>query len=371
MAGFDETIAALRLINTPKIGAGSFHRLVSEYGSAAATVDKIEHGGKYRPWEKDRALQEIETAAELGIRILLSDDDEYPAMLKASAAPPPILYVKGNVDALNYGKALAIVGARSASVTGRKTAARFAYDLSERGICIVSGMARGIDTSAHKGAMYARGETGRTIAVLGTGVDIPYPAENAELYEQIAVNGCIVSELPFGTAPNPQHFPQRNRIIAGLSEGVLVIEAGLNSGSLITARLAREQKKMLFAVPGTPGESRSQGVNLLIKEGAVLAETAADILPFLKGNKIMTPAKKETPRQKVLVFENNDANFSRQKSEPDNLTDMLTLDGVSIDELIRLSGKSAAEIAAEILELELNGIVERRAGNRIALCKRI
>ena len=371
MAGFEETIAALRLINTPKIGAGNFHRLTGEYGSAAMAVEKVEHGGKYRPWERERALQEIETAEKLGIRILLSDDDEYPAMLKASAAPPPILYVKGNVDALNYGKALAIVGARGASVTGRKTAARFAYDLCERGVCIISGMARGIDTSAHKGAMYARGETGRTIAVLGTGVDIPYPAENTELYEQIAVNGCIVSELPLGTAPNPQNFPRRNRIIAGLSEGVLVVEAGVNSGSLITARLAREQKKLLFAVPGTPGESRSQGSNLLIKEGAVLTETTADILPFLKGNKIMMPAKKETPRQKVLVFENNDANFSRQKNEPDNLTDMLTLDGVSIDELIRLSGKSAAEIAAEILELELNGIVERRAGNRIALCKRI
>ena len=350
MAGFEETIAALRLINTPKIGAGNFHRLTGEYGSAAMAVEKVEHGGKYRPWERERALREIETAAELGIRILLYSDGAYPAALRASVTPPPVLYVKGNVDALNYGKALAIVGARGASVTGRKTAARFAYDLCERGVCIISGMARG---------------------VLGTGVDIPYPAENAELYEQIAVNGCIISELPLGTAPNPQHFPQRNRIIAGLSEGVLVIEAGLNSGSLITARLAREQKKMLFAVPGTPGESRSQGVNLLIKEGAVLAETAADILPFLKGNKIMTQAKKETPRQKVLVFENNDANFSRQKSEPDNLTDMLTLDGVSIDELIRLSGKSAAEIAAEILELELNGIVERRAGNRIALCKRI
>ena len=364
-----EIINRIRLLGTDNIGAISFYKLLGRYHSASNALEHLPP--QYVPPSFGQAEQSFLKTQKQGITLLHFDSPTYPKNLKQLRDAPPLLYVLGNSDLLNASPAVSIVGSRNASVNGRKLASRIAFELSDQNVLVISGIARGIDSSAHKGAMYARGETGRTIAVLGTGVDIPYPAENTELYEQIAVNGCIVSELPLGTAPNPQNFPRRNRIIAGLSEGVLVVEAGVNSGSLITARLAREQKKLLFAVPGTPGESRSQGSNLLIKEGAVLTETTADILPFLKGNKIMMPAKKETPRQKVLVFENNDANFSRQKSEPDNLTDMLTLDGVSIDELIRLSGKSAAEIAAEILELELNGIVERRAGNRIALRKRI
>ena len=369
MAATNAVIAALRLINTFGIGAGKFYRLAEECGSAAAAVEYIEKHGKYQPWSVDQAQQEIENAAAKNIRILLYTDDDYPAMLKSLPSAPPVLYVKGQTDALDYAKSLAIVGGRNASIIGRKTAARFAFDLTNQDVRIISGMARGIDASAAKGAMYANGETGATIAVLGTGADVPYPVENAELYEQIIINGCVVSELPLGTQANPRHFPQRNRIIAGLSEGVLVIEAGLKSGSLITAQLAQKQNKKLFAVPGTPGESRTQGSNLLIKKGAVLAEKAADILPFLKGNKICPPPKKQKTAQKILVFENNDATFSNRKDEPENLVDLLTTGGVDIDELIRLTGKTASEIAMEILELEMQGIVERRSGNKVARVK--
>lgn len=367
MAAAEDIIAALRLINTPKIGAVSFYKLVKEHGSMQKALAYLLQNGKNTPWTENRAKEEVSRAAASGINILLYTDEAYPPMLKDLPSAPPVLYAKGNLQALHYNKALAIVGSRAASINGRKAAARIARDLTEAGVCIISGMARGIDASAHKGALYADNETGATIAVLGTGADVPYPEENKELYQKIAANGCILSELPLGTQALGRQFPQRNRIVAALSDGVLVVEAGLKSGSLITAQFAAEQKKLLFAVPGTPGESRTLGANHLIKQGAALIETADDILPFLKGNKIQKKVQKITAEQKSLVFENNDVNLSEQKNDVSSLTEFLTADGVEIDELIRLSGKDAATVAMEILELEMAGIVERRAGNKAAL----
>lgn len=367
MAAAEDIIAALRVINTPKIGAVSFYKLVSEHGSVHNALTYLLQNGKYTPWTRDRAEKELRHATDLGINILLYTDENYPSMLKNLPSAPPILYAKGNLKALHYDKSLAIVGSRAASINGRKAAAHIAHDLTEAGICIISGMARGIDAAAHKGALYANNETGTTIAVLGTGADIPYPEENKDLYKKIIANGCVLSELPLGTPAVARQFPQRNRIVAALSEGVLVIEAGLKSGSLITAQFAAEQKKLLFAVPGTPGESRTLGANHLIKQGAALIESADDILPFLKGNKIQKHIQKITTKQKSLVFENNDVNFSEQKNDVPSLAKFLTADGVEIDELIRLSGKDAATVAMEILELEMAGIVEHRAGNKVAL----
>lgn len=363
----DDIVAALRLINTPMVGAVTFYRLVQEHGSIQRAVVHLEQYGKHKPWSKQQALAEFENAAKLGIHILLYTDEAYPAALKDFPAAPPILYAKGNLEALQYNKALAVVGSRAASINGRKAAAHIAKDLTEAGVCIISGMARGIDAAAHKGAMFANNETGTTIAVVGTGLDIVYPAENTDLSQKIEQNGCIISELPLGSMPVAKQFPQRNRIVAALSEGVLVVEAGLKSGSLITAQFAAEQKKLIFAVPGTPGESRTQGANFLIKQGAVLVESAQDILPFLKGNKQPKKIQKITVEQKNLVFENNDVNLSEQENSTPSLADFLTVDGVAIDELIRLSGKDAAVIAMEILELEIAGLAERRAGNKVAL----
>ena len=367
MADFEDIIAVLQLIHTQGIGVKSFYRLIGEHGAPPIAVKALEKQSKYMPWPRSLAEEEIKKAQKLDIEIMLYTDDDYPPSLKEIDAPPPLLYLKGQRSALRYQKALAIVGSRAASVNGRKFAARMARDLTEAGVCIVSGMARGIDTSAHKGAMYANDQTGTTIAVLGTGVDIVYPPQNKEVYEQIAKQGCLISELPLGTQALSSQFPQRNRIVAGLSDGVLVVEAGLKSGSLITAQFGFNSGKPVFAVPGTPGESRTQGSNYLIKQGAVLVEKVDDILPFLKGNKSLPQKQIATAEQKILVFENNDDNYSEEEKEPTELQDFLTQDGVEIDELIRLTDKSASEVAAEILELELFGIAERRAGNKVAL----
>ena len=367
MADIEDIIAVLQLIHTQGIGVKSFYRLVAEHGSAQRAVRALEKQSKFKPWPRYFAEEEVRKAQGLDIDIVLYKDDDYPGSLKEIDTPPPLLYLKGRREALHYQKALAIVGSRAASVNGRKFAARLARDLTEAGVCIVSGMARGIDTSAHKGAMYANDQTGTTIAVLGTGVDVVYPPQNKEVYEQITKQGCLISELPLGTQALSSQFPQRNRIVAGLSHGVLVVEAGLKSGSLITAQFGFSSGKPVFAVPGTPGESRTQGSNCLIKQGAVLVEKVDDILPFLKGNKSLPKKQIATAEQKILVFENNDDNYSEEEKEPTELRDFLTADGVDIDELVRLTGKAAPVVAAEILELELSGVAERRAGNKVAL----
>ena len=370
MASEQEIIAALRLINTYKVGASRFYQLVDEYGTPANAVSALEKNTKYKPWPVEKAEEELNKAKSLGVFILLYSDNEYPDILRYSDNAPPILYVKGNLEALHFEKSMAVVGGRAASVNGRKTAAKIAKELTESGVCVVSGMAKGIDTSAHKGAMYANNETGSTIAVLGTGVDIIYPPENKDIYEQIIKQGCVLSEFPLGTMPLASQFPQRNKIVAAMSNGVLVVEAGVNSGSLITAKFGAEMKKTLFAVPGTPGESRAQGSNMLIKKGAILVEDASDILPFLKGNKNVVPPQLNLIKQKNLVFENNDVNYSENIIEDDtskSLVSLITVDGVDIDELIRLTGKDASTLALDILELELNGVAERRPGNKVAL----
>lgn len=371
MASKEEILDVLRLINTPKIGTKKFFNLVEEHGSVKGALDFVLRNGLYKPWSAEQALREYENAQKIGVKILLYSDAQYPKALNKSSYMPPLLYARGNVGALNFEKSIAIVGGRSASITGRKTAAKIAKELAERDVCVVSGMARGIDAASHKGAMYAKEETGKTIAVLGTGVDVIYPQENADIYNQIIKDGCIISEYPLGTQAVASQFPQRNKIVAALSEAVLVVEAGINSGSLITAKLGYDMGKKLFAVPGTPGESRSQGANLLIKNGAILAESADDILPFLKGNNYVCEDKKEQPKQKLLVFENNDANYSEHKVETETMSngllDLISVDGVFVDELIRITGKDASTMAMEILELELDGKIEKLPGNRVAL----
>lgn len=368
MTSETEIISTIRLINTNGIGTVKFYQLIEEFTSAEKAVDFLEKNAKQKPWSIEQAKEELAKADKLGVKIVIYCDEDYPYALRGDKNAPPVLYVKGDVKTLtSFEKSIAIVGGRAASVTGRKTAAKIAMELTDDGVCVISGMARGIDTSAHKGAMYGLNQTGKTIAVLGTGIDIIYPPENKDVYEQIAKQGCIISEFLIGTKASASNFPRRNRIVAALSEGILVVEASNNSGSLITAQYGIDMKKTIFAVPGTPGESRTQGSNTLIKNGAILVENASDILPFLKGNKKVEQPKLEQYVQKNLVFENNDDNYIEQKKAPETLVDYLTVDGVHIDELIRLTGKSASEIAMDILELELSGIAERRAGNKIAL----
>ncbi len=372
MANKEQLISALRLYGTSGIGAASYMRLVELYGSEEKAVAELEKSAKYRPWSIDRAENELRQCQEKGIVLLHYSDKEYPQALSKNLKDfPPLLYAKGNLNALNAPLNVAIVGSRSASVYGCKIATQTACELAEKGVCIISGMARGIDGASHQGAMFANCGQGSTVAVLGTGVDVVYPPSNLDIYNKIMVNGCIISEFSLGTEGIAGNFPRRNRLIAGLAQAVLVVEAGLKSGSLITADLALKQHKLLFAVPVTPANSSASGTNQLIKKGALLAEGANDILPHLTSIKTSPRTEYSKPKQKVLVFENNDVKFSAEdkKNNLPSLISFLTVDGVQIDDLIRATGKDASVLASEILDLELSGEVRRLSGGRIALIK--
>lgn len=360
----------LQLINSENVGPVTFFKLAETYGSPAAALSEAAKIKKIRLCPRERAEREFRRARDAGITLIAYNDERYPPNLRLIEDRPPLLYVRGDPEILRNPVCVSIVGARNASINGRKTASRIAYDLSERGVCVVSGMARGIDAAAHKGAMYARKQQGETIAVLGCGADVVYPKENAEVYAQAAVLGCIISELPLGTAPQSNFFPRRNRIVAAMSLGTLVVEASLRSGSLITAGLARAMGRQIFAVPGTPAEPRAEGPNRLIKEGALLAENAADILEHLPQTPPAPTAKKAHAKQKALVFAANDANLAADKVCPGiKIVDYLNHDGVYVDEIIRLSGLQPSEVAMQLLELEMDGRIERQNGNKVALIK--
>lgn len=377
MATDAEIIDAIQLINTDKIGPVTFYKLAERFGSVAKAIESYPMLQKGSLFERRKAELELKRAAELGVTILLWSDPAYPQRLLELEDAPPVLYCRGNPEILNNPLSLSIVGARNASINGRKTASRIAYDLTTNQVLIVSGMARGIDSAAHKGAMYAFEQRGPTIAVLGTGVDVVYPKENQELYGQICTHGAVISELPLGTLPQANNFPRRNRIVSALGLGTLVVEASLNSGSLITARLALEQGKDIFAIPGSPSEGRSLGPNKLIKDGAILVENSTDILNILNSTnhqqikaQLAKPLKPSPAPSPNLI----DASEALPKSAADEsstkIIDYLSRDGVYVDELIRASGLSPDAVALELVELELNGEIERLPGNRVALIKK-
>lgn len=364
----NDIIDCLRLINSENVGPVTFYKLIREYGSIAAALDALPSAIKTTPCPKADAEAELERAQKIGAKIITYRDREYPALLKPLNDRPPLLYVLGNPGLLNLPLSISIVGARNATINGRKTASKIAHDLTNNKILVISGMARGIDSAAHKGAMYACDQQGPTIAVLGTGVDIPYPKENAGLYNQIIEQGAIVSEFPLGTLPQAANFPRRNRIVAGLSCGTLVVEASLNSGSLITARLALEQGRDIFAVPGSPQDNRSLGPNKLIKDGAVLVESADDILETLSQTHSvqLTEYIDKLQKNADIPEEENEA-----EDLPENicLVDYISREGVYVDELIRTTGLTVSELSPLLLELELNGKIERQPGNKVALIK--
>lgn len=274
-------------------------------------------------------------------------DPQYPACLKEIAGPPPILFVTGDLSLLSTPQ-IAIVGSRNPSASGKETAREFAAALAGAGLCITSGLALGIDGSAHEGTLNAHG---RTIAVLGTGPDRVYPARHSRLAGAIADSGCLVSEFPPGTAAKSGNFPRRNRIISGLSLGVLVVEAAIQSGSLITARLALEQGREVFAIPGSIHNPLARGCNALIKKGAKLVETAADILEEFQdiqvaetmGNNPPTPLIEPAPEQKKILK-------------------YVAYSPTSIDTLVKQTGESAETIASSLLLLELQGYVQLTSG---------
>ncbi|WP_215753535.1 DNA-processing protein DprA [Acetobacter sp. P5B1] len=275
-------VACLRLARTESVGPRTWRRLLSQYHTAEAALEalpRLPQRGRVPlviP-SQDSILREIEATLLMGGRILTLLDADYPFLLKEIPDAPPVLSVLGDVAALSK-PGIGLIGARNASSSGLRLAESLATELVEAGVSVVSGLARGIDTAAHKGALHRQG---LTVAAIAGGLDKPYPLQNAHLQAEIAEKGAVVTEAPLGTAPLNRHFPRRNRLIAGMTLGCVVVEAAPKSGSLITARLVGEYGRELFAVPGSPLDPRCRGSNDLLRNGAVLTETVADILPHL------------------------------------------------------------------------------------------
>ena len=323
---------------------------------------------------RELAEAELETAKKKNVHLIAYCDEKYPKRLLELNDAPPVIYALGNQDLLSSTPAIAIVGARNASIAGRKMASHLAYDLTLNGVTVISGLARGIDGAAHKGALYAKEQSGTTIAVVGTGVDEIYPRENEVLYQQICKQGLIISEFSMGTQAQISNFPRRNRIISALSNGVVVVEASLHSGSLITAHLALEQGKDVFAVPGSPTENRAAGPNQLIKEGAILTESSADILNTLSMQSVRRIKKLKTAELPLDKPQNN-VNISENKISADapsqevDLLSFISYEGVDVDELLRVCGLPQTEFFLQLTELEFGGKIERQVGNKVAKIK--
>ncbi|MEG3176989.1 DNA-processing protein DprA [Sphingomonas sp. RB3P16] len=353
-------IARLRLIRTAQIGPVTYAQLLARFGSAEAAIDALPglaaRGGGKPPPVAPIAVAERECAmvARLGARHLFRDDADYPALLAELDDAPPVMIVRGNADLLAR-TTIAMVGARNASAAACRFARQLAAELGQERLTIVSGLARGVDTAAHVGSL-ASG----TIAVIAGGIDVAYPPENAALQERIACEGLLIAEQPPGTEPRARHFPYRNRIIAGLALGTVVVEAAPKSGSLITARLAGELGREVMAVPGSPLDPRAHGCNGLIRDGATLVQSAADVLETVRPIDGRMVRSGRTPFAAPPPEDASDV-------ERDAVTDLLGPIPVAIDELIRQSGHSPAIVQTIVLELELAGRLERHAGGRVSL----
>jgi DNA processing protein len=364
----DERLDWLRLWRSENVGPRTFRDLVRATGSAGAALDRLpelaRRGGLRRPIRvcpAETAAREAEALAALGGRLIAFCETDYPAPLAAIADPPPLLGVLGNPHLLAR-EAVAVVGARNASGIGRRLARGLAAELGPAGLVVVSGLARGIDAEAHLGGL----ETG-TVAVVAGGVDVVYPPENEALRQRIVESGAIVSEQPLGMEPQGRHFPRRNRIISGLALGTLVVEAGLRSGSLITARLAAEQGREVFAVPGSPLDPRYRGTNALLRDGATFTETADDVLDGLApmrrkdlAEPVREPVGEPVDGVRVVPPEPTD-----QQREAVLAT--LGPSPLGVDELVRQCHLTPAEVMVMVLELELAGRIVRHSGGMVSL----
>ena len=363
-----DALARLRLVRTEGVGPQTYRRLLARFGSAGAVLEALPRfsRGALVPVPEGPVRQEMEAVARLGGRFIFAGAPGYPAVLDFLEDSPPVLAVLGDPAALAP-PAVAIVGARNASAAGRRIAEELAEALARAGQTVVSGLARGIDTAAHLGALRAAG--GRTVAVVAGGLDQPYPPENAKLQARIAAEGgAVVAEAPLGTAPLARHFPRRNRIVAALSLGVVVVEAALRSGSLITARLGLEAGREIFAVPGSPLDARCRGSNDLIRQGAHLAEGIEDILEHLPQAPREAPLLATVPRPPRPEAGPDSA--GGPAGEGGQLLDLLGHAPIPVDEVVRRCHLSPSAVQAILLDLELAGRVEMLPGNRVALAGR-
>ncbi len=362
-----EKIAWLRLSRTENIGPVTFYQMIAAYGTASAALESLpalaERSQRKKPFIIPPAAvaeREFESLKRAGGALIAACEDTYPLALSALEDAPPLLSVLGNSRFLNA-PCVAVVGSRNASLNGRRFAEALSRDMGRAGHVVVSGLARGIDTAAHIGAL----ETG-TIAVVAGGIDVVYPPENQKLYDEIRERGAIVAESPFGQQPFAQSFPRRNRIVSGLSAGVVVVEASQKSGSLITARNAGEQGRDVYAVPGHPLDPRAAGPNHLIREGATLVRDAADILESLRDFsggmrdgawQRYTPQSETVDFDKVTILDNGQARAM--------LADNIGFTPVHVDDLIRACAIPAGQVQGTLLDMELSGEIQRLPGNRV------
>lgn len=355
-----ERLARLRLIRTPRVGPVSWHQLMQRFGSGEAALAALPDlagrggGGQVRIAPADLAEREIARVAELGARHVFVDEADYSPLLREIDSAPPVLIVRGDT-AMVRRPCVAIVGARNASAAACRFARQLAVDLGAEGVTVVSGLARGVDTAAHVGAL-----GGATAAVIASGIDIAFPPENAALQDKIGSDQLLIAEQPPGTEPLARHFPSRNRIIAGLAAGTVVIEAAPKSGSLITARRAGDYGREVMAVPGSPIDPRAQGCNLLIRDGATLVQSAADVLEAvgpIDRRMLREPAPARVPEPPPVEAADGDRA---------GIAGLLGPTPVLVDEVVRQSGRPAAVVQLVLLELELAGRLERHAGGRVS-----
>jgi DNA processing protein len=361
-----ERLSWLRLIRSENVGPITFYRLLEKFGSAEAALEGLpqlaKKGGRKKAIQicsVKKAKEELEQLDQIGAQLVMRDEESYPPLLRQLEDAPPVLSVRGHVHLLKK-RSVAIVGARNASINGCKFAAQLARDLGDGGMCVVSGLARGVDGAAHASAL----ETG-TIGVQGGGVDVVYPREHHSLYKEMVERACVISEPPLGTVPQARHFPRRNRIISGMCRAIVVVEASPKSGSLITARLALEQGREVFAVPGSPLDPRSKGANGLIREGAHLLEDANTIFQELQ-NIHNDPLKEDKnryfPASDIVSIGEDELKEARAI-----ITESLSISSVCVDEIIRQCQISASVVQTVLLELELAGHLERHPGNKVSL----
>ena len=352
-----ETAAWLRLIRSHRVGVVTFFRLMSEHGSAAAALEALPEiaakagVAKYQICPMPVIERELSTGAKLGAKLICFGSPDYPASLAEIPDPPPMLWALGDTSLLQK-PMISLVGARNASSLGTRMARSLARDLGKHGFVTVSGLARGIDAAAHNATL----ESG-TIAVQGGGIDVIYPQENAKLHDDIAAKGLRLSEQPLGLNPQARHFPRRNRIISGLGQAVVVVEAATKSGSLITAKNALDQGREVLAVPGHPFDGRSTGTNLLIRDGALLIRSAQDVIDALRRPELEEPAARQTPKP---VPAQNSCNIEAK------ILNLLSPTPMAEDQLIRDLSLPSAHVTPALTALEIDGQITRQAGGLLS-----
>jgi DNA processing protein len=354
-----DLVDRVRLLRTPGIGPVTYRQLIARFGTPASALAAVPDlarrgGGKVPPLRSvSDAEREIRQVEKLGAKFVAIGEGLYPRLLTELDDAPPLLIAKGNLNLLE-GQAVAIVGARNASAAACRFARGLAHELGQRDLVVVSGLARGIDSAAHDGAL----ETG-TIGVIAGGIDVFYPPENEERQKALFERGLVIAEMPPGTEPRARHFPYRNRIIAGMSSGTVVVEAAPRSGSLITARLAAEAGREVMAVPGSPLDPRAQGCNQLIRDGATLVQNAADVMEAVRPFASRVHASPSAYEPAPEAMNGDDALGV--------VEELLGPSPVPVDEIIRLSGASSGAVQMALLELDLAGRLDRHAGGKISL----